>query len=349
MINVTTIKESIDCRELIQRDLGQPHTRSGKAWAWKCPFHGEQKGYSLTAWQNGWRCWGACSLSGDAIGWMQHYYNLSFEDACVALGGQDEPNTRRRFQPPARRAPEIAKPPDSNWQIAAIAAVEKATQHLWSSDGQCALSYLGLRRKLYLHTIRKARLGYNPDWYETMFIKEDGKPAYLPPGIVIPWFIGGHLWAVKVRCRVGELAEVLGVEPDHARDYECPKYINLAGGNQAGALYWADELRKGQTALITEGEFDCLIAWQETDALCPVTIGSASNGLNPRWYSALAQCPVILTCYDNDSAGSKAADRIGALGERIRLIQPPEGKDINEYHLKYPLRGVKEWLEGTNS
>ena len=62
----------------------------------------------------------------------------------------------------------------------------------------------------------------------------------VPCGIVIPWFTGETLWAVKVRRESGQ-----------------PKYVQISGGS-SGGLYRGDALEGAQAVLFTEGEFDAL-------------------------------------------------------------------------------------------
>ena len=42
---------------------------------------------------------------------------------------------------------------------------------------------------------------------------------------------------------------------------------------------------------------------------------------------------VILSCYDNDQAGSKGAARLAELaGEKVKLTPIPDQKDLNDYY-----------------
>lgn len=206
--------------------------------------------------------------------------------------------------------------------------VEQAEETLWSAAGNRALAYLA-GRGLYRETIQEARLGYIPGHYKE-WRKLHG--LNVPCGITIPWFADGALWGVKVRRAAGET-----------------RYEQIAGGKIVGGLYWADKLLPGWTALVAEGEFNCLIAWQEAmDIVCPVSLGSANTSLNSRWFAALVACPRILACFDADKAGTSGADRLRALSARVRLIHTPQGKDLNDFHLlKHSERDlVRNWLQG---
>lgn len=47
MIDTEQIKQNIDCRNLIERDLGKPKYCTHKYSTYKCPPHHEEKGYSF--------------------------------------------------------------------------------------------------------------------------------------------------------------------------------------------------------------------------------------------------------------------------------------------------------------
>ena len=70
MTDTQTLKNTTDLRRIVEQDLGQAPVRSGKAYLWKCPFHQERKGYSLAVWQDGYRCFGKCDVSGDLFDWF---------------------------------------------------------------------------------------------------------------------------------------------------------------------------------------------------------------------------------------------------------------------------------------
>ena len=77
MIDTQQIKQNIDCRDLIERDLGKPKYRTHKYSTYKCPLHHEEKGYSFVVYEDHWICFGKCGHGGDAISWMMEYHNVS--------------------------------------------------------------------------------------------------------------------------------------------------------------------------------------------------------------------------------------------------------------------------------
>lgn len=317
MTDTQRLKENCDLRRLVEQDLGPAPLRGGRAYLWKCPFHNEQKGFSLAVWANGYRCFGACDTSGDALNWLTNYRRLSFVEALRVLGERIEdvaPVERKCLKSPS-------EPPEWNWQHQAERIVTQAEEILWSEAGEPALNYL-TGRGLTTRTIRAARLGYIPGDFREWRTLEG---LEVPCGITIPWFAADAFWAVKVR-----------------RAYGTPKYQQVKGGNTNG-LYGADYLAERDIALFCEGEFDALLARQEAgDLAAVVTLSSATTTLNSRWYAELTHCHTILVAYDRDKAGEKGASHLLGLSPRFRFVAMPFGKDITEFYLQGGC--IHEWI-----
>ncbi len=311
--DTTRIKDQYDLRRIVEQDLGQPAIRSGQAHLYKCPFHNERKGYSLAVWHDGYRCFGKCDTAGDLFDWLMTYRRLSFPQALAALTalGEDRHHEFKRETRPVVQS-IATEPPPHKWQAAAREVVEMAEDWLWSSEGECALTYL-LERGLTTCTIREARLGYIPgdfcEWREIVGLN-------VPCGIILPWFAADALWAVKVR-----------------RAYGDPKYVQIAGGSAHG-LYNADALPENAVALFCEGEFDALLVGQEAGCMVsPVTLGSATARLTARWYGELVGHRTILVAYDRDEAGRRGMERLLNLSPRFKELRLPDGKDVTDYYL----------------
>ncbi|MEO8609107.1 MAG: CHC2 zinc finger domain-containing protein [Chloroflexota bacterium] len=318
MVDTQRLKENCDLRRLVEQDLGPAPLRGGRAYLWKCPFHHEQKGFSLAVWSNGYRCFGACNTSGDALDWLRNYRHLTFVKAARVLGEPVEnaaPAERQCLKSPS-------EPPEWEWQHGAGRIVSMAEETLWSETGEPALNYL-TGRGLTTRTIRAARLGYVPGDFREWRTLEG---LEVPCGITIPWIAADALWAVKVR-----------------RAYGTPKYQQIKGGN-ANGLYGADQLADKDNALFCEGEFDALLARQEAGTLAAVvTLSSATTTVNARWYAELTHCHTLLVAYDQDIAGEKGAKRLLALSPRFRCIAVPVGKDISEFYLNGG--DLPSWIE----
>ena len=334
MVAVQQIKEAVDCRDLIERDLGAPKHRAQRYNVYRCPLHHETKGYSLVVYQDGWICHGACNRSGDAIAWMQAYHGMSFHEALRVLGGSDELPPSRVTRPAPKVAP--AEPPPAAWQRAAAALVERAQDYLWSPKGAEALAYLRQRRGLHTRYIHEFKLGYIPGERSRPYRVE--AVGWVYPGWTIPWFADGQLWAVNVR-REDPASE--------GEDDGKGKYLVFQGSRRAGALFNADSIQDRRNVLFVEGEFDAIVGAQCVDDwLAVVTLGSASNRLHPRWYSRLVAVPQIYLALDQDRAGDAARERLQELSRRTRIVRIPVGKDLTDFYLSFEtgVSGVIEWL-----
>ncbi len=327
MINVERIKDMIDCRDVVEHDLGQAKSRRGKYSTYKCPFHNETKGFSLVVYEDHWQCFGKCGRGGDAITWLRLYHNLSFTDACEKLVTGDLP---RLDQPRPRVEPQresASEPPNAEWQRAADKIAHEAMDTLWGRAGKRAWEYLERQRGLTEDTIIQAGLGYIPgdyrEWREIEGLK-------VPCGITIPWHANGAIWGIKVRRAAGE-----------------QRYHQVGGGNIKGCLYLADEIKPGLPIFLTEGEFDALVARQVArDLLCATSIGSSANRrINMRWYGHFLASPRVLARMDDDGAGEGAAAEIEALSGAVKRAQVPQGKDVNDYFLLAGHHAVYAWLK----
>lgn len=327
MIDVERIKDMIDCRDAVERDLGQPKSRRAKYSTYKCPFHNETKGFSLVVYEDHWQCFGKCGQGGDVIEWVRMYHNLSFTEACERLVAGDlphldQPRPRAEIQREAK-----SQPPNADWQRAAARIADQAVEALWGREGKRARDYLKQQRGLTEDTIKQAGLGYIPGDYREWRTIEG---LNVPCGITIPWYADGAIWGIKVRRAAGE-----------------QRYHQVGGGNIKGCLYLADEMKPGLPMFLTEGEFDALIVRQVAAGLVWATsIGSSANRrINVRWYGHFLASPRVLARMDDDKAGEGAASEIEALSGAVKRVQVPQGKDVNDYFLLAGHDAVYAWLK----
>lgn len=340
-MDAQAIKQQINLRDFIGKTLGKPKLRARNYDAYACPLHHESKGASLTVYDDHWKCWGKCSTGGDVFKWLELYEHLSFGEALASLGG--EKSARRvTVTAPVVHTPKPTEPPQERWQWFARQVVDQAQQTLWSEKGHKALAYLK-GRGLSTATIRWAKLGYIPpesenDYMYGRVVDKDwtleGKPVRAHCGITIPHFASNHLWAVRVRRPPG---------------LEGAKYMGIRGGSKA--LYWSDEVVPTLPILITEGEFDALIAWQSVGPgcpveVCPVALASASNHrLDHRWLNKFLFAPRIFARLDADSAGMKAVEGLRQMVRTVEAVQvPAPHKDVNELFQAGGYDAMRQWV-----
>lgn len=304
------LKARVDCRDVARTLWGAPvrETHSRNLY----PQVSQEHTPSVWVYADHFVNYGTGGDSGDVFSLIRYAQDCDFPTALTWLidytGGRSLPAPR----PPSVKRDAPTQPPSTSWQAQAAELIAASRSALWQAPK--ALDYLR-GRGLSDETIRTAQLGYAPDsTMAALFPTLDGRAG----AIVIPWFVDGQVWAVKFRRSAGD-----------------PKYIQLAGGNQANALYNADAIRAGLPVFIVEGEFDVLVAQQLAGDLAVfVTLGSASNRLSQRWVSTIADKKVVLAL-DNDQAGREATEKIAASLSAVSLASPlsESAKDITDYVL----------------
>ncbi|MCA1686252.1 MAG: hypothetical protein LC745_09795 [Planctomycetia bacterium] len=235
-------RQRIDLAEVIAREYGRPVMRKGRPW-WVCPFHDDKNPSLVVKRSKGgrpyFRCYG-CDARGDAATFVMRFRSMTFPEAVAHLTGKPAPSGKTAPRPGPAPRPEPKPPagPSGMPEADALALVEAAAARLWTPEGTEALAYLkGPDRCLCPETIRTARLGWTP--------KAD-RVAWKPPGVVIPWFIGGRLALVKVRPSVAwreRFPEGKGKRP--------PKYLE-AFRDPARLVCYADPeaIRPGRPLVI---------------------------------------------------------------------------------------------------
>jgi hypothetical protein len=304
--------------QLITNDIGEGR-RSGGIRYWSCPFHDDASpSLSVTRDNCRWKCFG-CGEHGDAIDWLRKRQGLTFPEAVAKLGGElDRRKPRQQPKPAIARLAAPQQPPSGDWQAKAFQIVEQAADRLWTPEGADALEWLR-QRGLADETIYEARLGFSRG--------EQTGGLYCERGITIPWYATAGIVFVQVRRLAADK----------------PKYKALAGGTRGGM--YPGTPSSGRPLLIVEGEFDALLAQQETgDLVAVATLGGAADALNTDAALAVVCAPVVLVATDNDKAGDEAWRRWQAVTARAKRITPLGGKDITDTYLAGA--DLRSWIGG---
>jgi hypothetical protein len=237
--------------------------------------------------------------------------------------------------------------PNALWQSRAQAFIDYArAQLLHSQTGAPARAYLSNERGLQPMTWDAFSLGYNPTdlfddpatWGLTPTSQSlDCKKVFLPRGLVIPGILDNLPRYIKIRRPqpndpLSEYLPPVSASP-HPR-LTVSKFLSLRGSHPA--IFGSDAWIEQPNLLLTEGEWDCMLAWQFSIALCDrgvyfdvATLGSASNRAALPDLVALARYPRILAVYDDDPAGDRARQYLNSFA-RIQLIPPP-AHDLTDY------------------
>lgn len=326
--DTTALKQRIDLLDLVGRDttLTKVATTRGGEYAGPCPFCVGTDRFRVQPERGLWWC-RQCSPDEhwqDVIVYVMKRDGVSFQEACEILEGVSRGDPMQRERPhgsPQQPAEKPQPEPAEDWRQAATGLVKQCEEWLWSDAGAKAREWLQ-QRGLKFETLRRWRVGYNP---------EDQKieGLWVWRGITIPWFIEDELWHVKVRLPTSQP----------------PKYKAVKGGHPV--LYGTDTLVDRRIAVLCEGEFDCMLLWQEVAHKLPhvgmVTVGGADTGLSSGAIPYLLPIARIMVAYDMDAAGEKGAEKMLDVSARMKRIKVPLGKDITDFH--HQGGRLRDWVE----
>lgn len=313
----------IDLLSLVKQDtvLRRVASTNGGEYSGPCPFCGGRDRFNV--WPNHpsgrghWWC-RQCERSGDAIAYLVERGDLTPQEAGQMRHGdtahQNTPGQRKRAQPWRSQAKSPVEVPQNAprpaWDpSAALAVVTDCEAALWTEAGEKARAWLH-KRGLTDDTMRRWRLGYNAT-------RRDIHGLRISRGIVIPCFVDGVPWYIKVRRPVPPLSG--------------PKYQKAAGSKSA--LYGLDHLTGKRVVVICEGEFDAMLLRQKAgDLVDVVAVGSATTKPALPFLARLAGATRWLVAFDRDGAGDRGADWWGDFSSRVRRVRPLQGNDLTDFH-----------------
>jgi len=337
--------KKIDLRAMAEEAGAHFNARNSSA----CPLHG---GNNPTAFhiyigndgRQRWHCFTNCPEEhndGDAISfwmaWKKVDFATAWRELCERYGGGYAPLQQQQRQPD-NRLPAPEPLPAAEWMARAQSFALWAQEQLWGAGGAVGLEYLRRRRGLRDETIHAALLGWNPivlkDNPERWGLSTDG-PIWLHAGVTIPHRSsrnGEEVQGMKIRCfNGGRAVEGAG-----------KKYRGPRGGRMA--LYGAELWHGWPILLLVEGEFDCLLAWQEIGDLADVaTLAGAKSRLDTRDAMALLEKVAVIAIYDADEAGRQGGAAIAMQWPRAMQVPPPDHDLTDYWQHGGNLRG---WLAG---
>jgi DNA primase len=311
------IRVSVDIVDLVGRFVNLK--KAGQNWKGLCPFHAEKTPSFMVNPKKGiFHCFG-CGVGGDAFGFVMRQDRLSFPEAVRTLAkmaGVALPD-------------EGAKRPDAGreelYRVMDLAARFYADT-LWLAAGERAREYL-VRRGIDPEVARRFRLGYAPEGWDTLlgFMRAQGVAveALETTGLVVRRESGGgHYDRFRGRLMF-TIHDVQGravAFGGRGLGDEQPKYLNspetplYTKGNLLYALDLArGSMRERNRALLVEGYVDCLMAHQHGFTETVAALGTAFTAA--QLATLKRYCEEVVTFFDADRAGQKAAERAADLLE----------------------------------
>lgn len=194
-----------------------------------------------------------------------------------------------------------------------------------------------------------------PDqWHDQMIARHPDGPDYLTTarGLTLATLkrfkIGhdGERYTIPVRQGFGAWVNARRYLPGGK-----PKMLNLPGHGTAALAFTETLAGNSLPVLVTEGEWDALLAWQLAEGGYVVTTGTGGAMTVPADLSALAGREVFV-CYDDDKTGRKGAEKFvrrateaGATAYRLevtRLGVPARDKreDLTDAFMRYRATGA---------
>ena len=226
--------------------------------------------------------------------------------------------TRPVFIPMVTTMPDIPYDGADDWQYSVTSAVNFAHDVLMSDVGKDVRKYL-TDRGFTEDTLRKYRIGFNPDKYLLNAFDADGNCIEAPTGIYIPTFVrlnddDDHETLLRVKVRVEDWkykAQVKAYEEklqayNEGRVTDKPKrplkYFSITG-SKGTSLFCAEYTRDYPDRIIyVEGELDAMTINQCADDLChAVSFGSYKGiGTAEQWQAWYRIPEHTVICFDND-------------------------------------------------
>ncbi|HEX5816141.1 MAG TPA: DNA primase [Methylomirabilota bacterium] len=312
------IRAGVDIVDLVGRFVNL--RKAGVNWKGLCPFHSEKTPSFMVNPKKGiFHCFG-CGVGGDAFGFLMRQDKLTFPEAVRALArtaGVTLPEERVAAGGDSGRE-ELLRAMDL--------AARFYAETLWKPAGARAQKYLG-ERGIDTGLARRFGLGYAPEGWETLlgFMRSErvAEETLVAAGLAVPRenrpgaydrFRGRLLF--PIRDLQGRVVAFGG----RAFGDEQPKYLNSPETplySKGHLLYAADAARESirarNRALIVEGYVDCLMAHQHGFTETVAALGTA---FTPAQLALLRRyCDEVVTFFDADAAGQKAAERAEELLE----------------------------------
>jgi len=358
---VQEIKERLDLLDLVGETVRLQ--RSGRDYKGLCPFHGEKTpSFYVSTEKQLWHCYG-CNQGGDHFTFVQQHEHVDFKQALEILARKagvelDEGRGARG------RGDQKAR---------IMALNELAAQYfsyilLHNPAGATALRFLE-RRGLQRASVENVGLGFAPaaDRRDNLlrFLVKRGHSvdAAVAAGLAVRGEgRGAAIDRFRQRIMIpirNERGELVGFGGRVLDDAVTPKYLNspqTPAYDKSRVLFGLDRARRGiaerHEAVIVEGYFDCVMAWQAGGMNTVASSGTALTEAQVKLLKHYAS--ELVLAFDADDAGRTATQRAielaARLGCRLRVVELPEGKDPDEFLRRHPDRwsalveaAVPEW------
>jgi len=373
------IKENIDLKDFLGTK-GVIWSDKGSLPKALCMFHDEKTpSFTLSRDLKRYKCFG-CNESGDVFDFLMSFEKLSFIDSIKQLSDYlsldyDE-NT---YSDDAEKRKKINIVSKEVYDVNNIAQNYFSKQLLdqSSENSSKVLSYLETRG-ISKNAITGNFIGYCPDGNLGSLLSHFQNSKTNKRGVTNSNLLHKNEesgeWIDFFRNRItiailDENSKILGFGGRSITDNQKSKYINSKDSevfNKSQILYGLDRasenIKLKSQAVVVEGYFDCISGYEKGYYNLVAAMGTQLSSDNfdklKKLVTYTSQSGEIIFCFDNDSAGHKAAlDTLLKLRENIalsfkksdkkitvKICFPSKGKDPDEIFRSNPL----EWEEMIN-
>ncbi|HEX6463578.1 MAG TPA: DNA primase, partial [Vicinamibacterales bacterium] len=337
---IDDLKSRVDIVQLVQERV-QLRKAGGASWKGLCPFHAEKTpSFNVHGDRGFFHCFG-CGVSGDVIGFVQKYDNVSFPDAVrqlAARAGMTVPEPED-----ARHDAESQREREALLKIHEVAAAWYTAQ-LVAPHGRTAMRVLR-ERGMAPETIALLGFGYAPNtglaahlmqagFNESLLVKsglgfrrDDGQLRdRFRNRLMIP--IARENGAIVA---FGGRAMEAGQEPKYLNSPETAIYVK--GRTLFGLNFSKQAITRLKYAVMIEGYFDWAQAWQ---AGIQNVVAASGTALKPEQARLLKRfASKIVLNFDPDTAGQGAAAGASLMlvteGFQVTVAMLPGGDDPDNY------------------
>jgi DNA primase len=312
------IRAGVDIVDFIGRFVNL--RKAGVNWKGLCPFHSEKTpSFNVNPKKAIFHCFG-CGVGGDVFGFAMRQDRLSFPEAVRALA------KTAGVTLPEERGPQAGDSGREELFRAMDLAARFYAETLWTPAGERAQKYLA-ERGIDPDVAKRFGLGYAPEGWDRLldFMKGEkiGQETLVAAGLAIPRENRDGAYdrfRHRLLFTIRDLQSRVVAFGGRAFGDDQPKYLNSPETplySKGNLLYAADvareTMRAKNRALIVEGYVDCLMAHQHGFTETVAALGTA---FTPAQLALLRRyCDEVVTFFDADAAGQKAAARAEELLE----------------------------------
>lgn len=353
--SVAEVKLAYNIVDYIQSSGIKLKQNGATKWKGLCPFHNEKSpSFSVDEHFQNYRCFG-CGASGDLISFVEKTENLEFFDSIKKLAEDKGIDLKLETS-------------EDSIDYKSLKACIKAAANFYLKEFKKLSEDHPARKQVKERGLSfgKVRYGYAPEGRQTLYkhLKEQGfsDEVITKTGVCLKFNNEGEPFDFWHGRLMFFITDITGrpVGFSGRKLYETDKrgkYVNSPDGplfDKSSVLYNIDTAKKmiaeTKSILVVEGQFD-VSAYVEAGMLNVV----ASSGTAFTEKQAMicrritGENGKIVFCFDGDSAGSKAAEKVfrgvPIIHSQAYVVSFPEGQDPCDYRLEHGDEALEEYTK----